>query len=88
MVLPGAPALGAGAARGGEVPALLQEVEAALGSVEGDLRKAVRREVRGFARAIRKASWKVRNDVAASAGFTVRRLFRSHGHRIEPLPFV
>ena len=70
--------------KGDEVPALLQEIEALL----GEQLKAVRREVRGFTRAIRKASRKARNDVAASAGFTVRRLFRSHGHRVEALPFV
>jgi hypothetical protein len=73
--------------REAEVPFLLREMEEAIDSADGSLAE-VRHAVSHFARALCGCSRRVRSDLGTRAGFTMRRLFRSRGHRVEALPFV
>ena len=76
----------ADAKRGEEVPALLAEMEAALAAWGGDPHEDLRDAVGEITTSICKKGRERRRAVAAEASFTMRRLFRARGHRIEPLP--
>jgi len=74
------------AKRGPEAPALLQEMETEL--MAGEPLAEIRRAVSTFNETIRTASPKGRREAAATAAFTVRRLFRARSHRVEALPYA
>ncbi|HEX3525640.1 MAG TPA: hypothetical protein VH988_01110 [Thermoanaerobaculia bacterium] len=78
----------ADAKRGAEVPALLAEMEAALAAWGGDPHEDLRDAVREITTSICKQGRERRKAVAAEASFTMRRLFRARGHRIETLPYA
>jgi tetratricopeptide (TPR) repeat protein len=76
----------ADAKREPEASALLQEMETEL--MAGEPFAEIRRAVSTFIETICTSSPKGRKEGAATAAFTVRRLFRARGRRVEALPYA
>jgi tetratricopeptide (TPR) repeat protein len=79
-------AVWAGSGRRTEIPKLLQDLEIAF-QAEAEILEVIRRVSRQFLAEIAGIS-EVPPALVAEAAFTLRRIFRFRGYRVEALPFV
>ncbi|HEY2740111.1 MAG TPA: hypothetical protein VGK45_17005 [Thermoanaerobaculia bacterium] len=78
----------ADAKQGAKLPVLLREMQAALAAWGGEPRADFRDRMDIYTTAICKTRRRLRKSVAATAACGLRWLFRSHGHRVETLPYA